>query len=273
MDIKQRLKEIKENNYKLPEGERDQIIHEMLFNIGSVDSELRDDLIYFTFSKWMLNGDIPVMQLKEVYEALFTEQHIFFGIGETDTDSVFTRSFSVLLIPLLLMADQRTPFLKAQDMVRMKDGVIQYIHEEKDYRGFVAGKGWAHSVAHTADAMDELGKSTVLSLGDKLELLEAIRALICKKNIVYFNLEDERLTSAAVTILSHERFTEIQIEAWLKEFTNWDKSEVWNEEYVIISNIKNFLASLYFRLSRYDNLSIYAGMTKEALQSMMGNYI
>lgn len=124
-------------------------------------------------------------------------------------------------------------------MVRMKDGVIQYIHEEKDYRGFVAGKGWAHSVAH----------------------------------IVYFNLEDERLTSAAVTILSHERFTEIQIEAWLKEFTNWDKSEVWNEEYVIISNIKNFLASLYFRLSRYDNLSIYAGMTKETLQSMMRNYI
>ncbi|MMZ62153.1 hypothetical protein D3C76_895520 [compost metagenome] len=148
MDIKQRLNEIKEHNYILTEHEKDQIIPDMLLNIGSVDSELRDDLVYYTFSKWILNEGLAVRQLKKLYEVLLTERHLFFGIGETDTDSVFTRSFSVLLIPLLLMANQQTPFLRAQDIIRVKEKVIQYIHEEKDYRGYVVDKGWAHSMAH-----------------------------------------------------------------------------------------------------------------------------
>ncbi|MNW41325.1 hypothetical protein D3C74_184590 [compost metagenome] len=245
----------------------------MLINIGSVDSELRDDLIYCTFSQWILNEDLTERQLNKLYEALFTEQYLFFGMGETDTDSVFTRSFSVLLISLLLLANQRTPFLGSQDIVRVKDRVIQYIHEEKDYRGYVMDKGWAHSMAHIADVIDELGSSTLLSANDKFELLEAIRTIICRKNVVYFNLEDERLTSAAVTILRNESFALDQIEAWLRGFTSWDKSRIWNEEYLIISNVKNFLASFYFRLSRYDELSVYADMTKETLQGMMLEYI
>lgn len=273
MDIKNKLCAIQQMKYAPSETEKEQLVFDMLDNIGSTDSELRDDLIYSTFSQWMQNGDLPDKTLKSIYELLFTERHIFHGIGETGTDSVFKRSFSVLLIPLLLIANQNTPFLRKEDIAKMKEDVIRYIHEEKDVRGYVAGKGWAHAMAHIADAIDELGKNAALTDADKFELLEAVRFIICKKSASYSNLEDERLTTAVVTILRNAQIASYQFENWLREFTRWDKTEKWNEEYIIITNVKNFLSSLYFRLSSHGDQCNKAPFVKDVLQKMMQNYI
>lgn len=58
-------------------------------------------------------------------------------------------------------------------------------------------------------------------------------------------MKDERLTSAAVTILKNESFTPNDIERWIKEFADWEKSEIWNEEYTM--NLGNHERSLWLK--------------------------
>ena len=48
MNLKEKLMLIKENDYQAP-PDTFKLIQEMINNIGSVDAELRDELIYTTF--------------------------------------------------------------------------------------------------------------------------------------------------------------------------------------------------------------------------------
>ncbi len=50
------------------------------------------------------------------------------------------------------------------------------------------------------------------------------------------------------------------------------KTEVWHEEYIIISNVRNFLGRLYFQLDQEGNKMNEALIVKEQLNTMMKNY-
>jgi hypothetical protein len=52
MNLKEKLILIKENDYEAPPN-APQLMQEMINNIGSLDAELRDDLIYTTLSHWI----------------------------------------------------------------------------------------------------------------------------------------------------------------------------------------------------------------------------
>ena len=80
------------------------------------------------------------------------------------------------------------------------------------------GKGWAHSIAHAADAVEELSKRK-LAQDDLIALLEAIRGAVCIKDRVYTNMEDDRLTTAVIMILEHEELDPVLISNWLNSFT------------------------------------------------------
>ncbi len=72
---------------------------------------------------------------------------------------------------------------------------VDYILREKDYQGFVEGKGWAHAVAHGADLLT----SVVVHPGTDSErlfpiYLEGIKTCIGQEDGVYTDNEDERLT-------------------------------------------------------------------------------
>ncbi|MDD5369725.1 MAG: hypothetical protein PHQ40_11605 [Anaerolineaceae bacterium] len=91
--LKEQLQAIAQNNYLLPENiQAFPLALDMLDQIGSPDSELRDDLIYSSSATWILrlhlfNGD----QLRQLLSIALDDQHLFYAIGETNTDSVFTR--------------------------------------------------------------------------------------------------------------------------------------------------------------------------------------
>ena len=57
-----------------------------------------------------------------------------------------------------------------QDLVQHTvNKVIHYMMEEKDTRGFIEGKGWAHAVAHGVDALDALTKDPFLKKKTSVE--------------------------------------------------------------------------------------------------------
>ena len=43
-------------------------------------------------------------------------------------------------------------------MLEWGDRIATWYVRERDLRGFVPGKGWAHAVAHGADALGALGR-------------------------------------------------------------------------------------------------------------------
>lgn len=52
----------------------------------------------------------------KILDICLTEEYLFKGIGEQDTDTVFTRSFSSLVIALIVEKDKTKEFLEKQQL-------------------------------------------------------------------------------------------------------------------------------------------------------------
>jgi hypothetical protein len=261
-ELKQQLIQIKDNDYNISNNvEVDGLITDMLKFIGHTDAELRDELIYLTFSTLVDNKTLSTAQIKHILTICLDEQHLFFGIGEKDTDSVFTRAFSSLPISVALWFNQNeAPFLAAKEILDIKNIVMRYISQEKDCRGYVDGKGWAHAIAHIADVLGHLAESSKtvddddeFSVGRDglLEILNAVKMMICNKDCVYTAEEDERLAVPVMDVIYREILTTDEFIGWVDSFnmtdTEWKRSS-FPDSYRQYVNCKNFMRSLYFKL-------------------------
>ncbi len=249
--LKERLQIFAENKFCPPENEDlSEIIAEMMRHIGSPDGYLRDELIYSAFGTWILDYDaIDHEQLRSLLPIVLDEEHLLYKVGEQNTDSVFTRSFSVLLLPLLLITHRAHPFLSGPEIYRIKEKLLYYLKNEKDRRGFVNGKGWAHAIAHAADALDDLVQCSELNKPDLAEILEVVYDMVCVKDLGYTHLEDERIVTAVIAILKRQLLSDTEITQWIQGFADRTLAVTAGpERSVIRANVKNFLQSLCFRL-------------------------
>jgi hypothetical protein len=251
--LKDQLITLSENDFQLPEqGDPYQRALEMMPHIGSIDSELRDDLIYSCLATWILDERelFAEEQLKDLLHIVLDEEHLYYHLGENDTDSVFTRSFSMLLLPLLLIAHRRRPYLTHDELQGVKAKILAYIGREKDLRGYVEeeDKGWAHAIAHSADALDDLAQCKELDGDDLKDILNTIRKMVAVSDIVYNFEEDERLAIPVFAVLGRKQLKEADVVEWLDSFVPLAKEmEPFPAAYRQALNIKNFLRSLYFR--------------------------
>jgi hypothetical protein len=253
IELKMRLREIADDGYAVPDpAEHKRLLEAMRAYIGVPDAELRDDLIYVTLARWTLGGRLSEAQLLELLSTALDDTHLFYKLGEADSDSVFTRSFSMLLLALIVYAHRQNTFLSKAEILRIKGRVLEYVRREKDRRGYVGEpKGWAHAVAHTADVLDELALCPELGAQELSEILDATGSLAAENGSVYAYEEDERLSVAAASVLTRQA---LDLEAW----TQWiDRlvAEVAQEQRFIQGynrrvNVKHFLRSLFFRLRR-----------------------
>lgn len=92
-------------------------------------------------------------QLLYIIEICLDQQHLFYQLGEAKSDSVFTRSFSSLVIAAILGKDKDMKLLPEDVFLRVFISSHTYLRQENDTRGYVEGKGWAHSIAHGADLL------------------------------------------------------------------------------------------------------------------------
>ena len=259
-EIKQLLRQIKDNDYVIPDGvDTDALITDMLKFVGHTDAEFRDELIYSTFSSWVDNDTLSAVQMKHILATCLDDQHLFFGIGESGTDAVFTRAFSSLLISVAIYMHEESPFLTTGEIRDIKETVLRYVNQEKDYRGYVDGKGWAHAVAHIADALANIAgcnvaldsEEYVIGREGMFEMLQAVKTLVCNSECVYTAEEDERLAVVFMNVIWSEVLTTEELTGWIAGF-NMADNEWWNgsmpEDYYLHVNRKNFMRSLYFKL-------------------------
>ncbi len=251
-ELKSQLQAITANDYRLPEGvDHWQVSLEMLTHIGSIDPELRDDLIYTTFAKWARAELYTPDQYRAILNTTLDQSHLFFGLGERDTDSVFIRSFSILLAVLPIYNHRFTPIFTQHEIRTTLDRVLDYFAREIDLRGYVEVKGWAHATAHTADLLDEFAQCEEIDRDGLLRILDAIKAKLFAADVVFIAEEDERLAYAALSLFGRGTLLERDLEPWIKSFTPIERVGDWRTRHL---NIKQFLRSLYFQ-AKYRRLA------------------
>lgn len=268
-NLKAILKDYQRNGQSWDKEKKNSIITSMLTYIGSTDSELRDELIYSSFCNLILDNHLEHELLAELLTYSLTDKLLFQGISEKETDSVFTRSFTTLLITVILYKDNQDDFLNQNLVVKVKDKLIDYIHLEKDLRGFVSGKGWAHSVAHAADAFNQLVKSKKIKPELSIEMIHALWKKVFVYDYVYIHDEDERLLIPIIDLLNDGMVLN-EIERLLQNIpmdVRAYKQQIDEEAYwVLIANCKSFLKSFYIQVSEYPKLKT---LQKKIYQSLL----
>lgn len=247
-----------QNDYQIPDGYSLSELKQTIFGyLGSTDPELRDDIAYIVYANWLKRAMFSKEEiLGHVNELL---ENLNQGIGETESDSVFLRAFSVLFLAEIVHNDNKKPFLEKAQFDVILAGGLRYLEAEKDPRGHVPVKGWAHALAHTADLLMVLGKNSKTEKVDLETVLTGIAAkLVASTNWVYIHGEDERLVNAVMAILGRDVISVDFLKAWLKSLTEPEKS--WNGAYMddgqakAFHNVRNFLRSLSEAVRRTDDL-------------------
>lgn len=247
--LKALLMKIKDNDFAVPaEADAFEIAMNMMNYIGHTDSELRDKLIYRIFYEWFKKRVFTEQQMMSLLNSSMDEAHLFYRIGDIDTDSVFTRAFSVLIIPLVLLANREKEFLTKQDVLHIKMNILRYVFLEHDLRGYVEYKGWADARCHMADAIADIAKADYLGKEDLLDLLNAVKDKITIGESPCACEEDERFATAFMSIYERGIMQDHELSDWLDSFNEIPKKHIMPYDLYLYNNNKSFLRSIYFRL-------------------------
>lgn len=239
---------IAKNDYKIPGGYKLKDLTKTLFGyLASSDPELRDDIAYIVYANFLKREMYSQDEIRTQVEDLLS--NLDKGIGETDSDSVFLRSFSVLCLAEIIYRDNKKPMLDEELVRLLLDKGIWYLDAENDPRGYIPVKGWAHALAHTADLMLELGRNRFVEKDDLEKILQGIaRKLKHSTNWVYIHGEDERLANAVMSIIQRNMASIDFLKNWFKSMTEPEKS--WKGAYIdegqvkAYHNVRNFLLNM-----------------------------
>jgi hypothetical protein len=244
---------ISNNGYKIPEGYTLENLTEILFGyLGSTDPELRDEIAYTTYANWLKQELYPRDSIKSHIDTLLSELEK--GIGETESDTVFRRAFSVLLLAEIVHNDNKKPLLERAQIKKILEKGIWYLGAEKDPRGHIQIKGWAHALAHTADLLLVLARNRNIDQADLWSILAtASNKIVHSTNHVYIHGEDERLASAVLEIFKRDLISLNQLQAWTSSLAEPDGRD-WKGVYVeeernrAYQNTRNLLRSIYLAI-------------------------
>lgn len=271
--LKERLSYIAENGYRVSdETEVWPLTTQMMHFLGSTDPELRDKLIFNILSQWA-ESYFDSQQLGILLNIALDDKHLFYGLGEQETDSVFMRSFSSLAIAVFVAQHRVRPFLTVQAIEETHRKMLFYLSRERDLRGHVAGKGWAHAVAHAADALDELALCAELGRENLLDMLRVIRETVMNASAVFVDEEDERLVTAIFSVAQRQVLAKADIAQWVSGFASLELPPTdleWCQKRI---NIKHFMRSLYFRLLYRGVIELFEPALSQTLQEISNRKI
>src|SRR4051794_79750 len=217
---------------------------ELTTMLGSTDPVERDEIAYPILATWIGEGvyDDLLAGLGDGMAAGLTQ-----GLGESGTDSVFRRSFSALVLAECIARDNEHTLLPPARLLEWGDRVSGWLVRERDVRGFVAGKGWAHAVAHGADAIGTLAGSSHFRLPELTVLLDVIADRVLLPTTPPLSSgEPDRLAAATMAVFRRRLVPLRIIEPWLARVTAAATAAAPEGEdpYLTTGNPESFLRAL-----------------------------
>ncbi len=230
----------------------------LMANLGSTDSDLRECSLDVLWT-WISRPFFSESELLDIAQQMAANMTT--GLGEKVSDSVFLRAFSTLILAATLEVDidryeRNLPRLFTEDQIHSwLEITLKLLREEKDLRGYVEGKGWAHCMAHTGDLLGDFAAHPCLGKQELEEILNTLQVRITTPvEQVFVHNEEERLSGVVMNILQRDLVTEEFFTAWMDGFVSPSGHMDWKEAFThphwncARVNTKVFLRSIYFFL-------------------------
>jgi Protein of unknown function (DUF2785) len=151
--------------------ELDMLTSELVGFLSSPDPELRDQVGYSLLVRWIVDERrYSANQLRKLISELGAQ--LFSGVG--DPAGVFGRSFATVTLAAIVDADIQSSFLAPAEIGELLLLARRGFAEESDWRGYVPGGGWAHSVAHSADLLGNLASHHLVGQEQLISVLTAL---------------------------------------------------------------------------------------------------
>jgi hypothetical protein len=244
---------IHDARFQVPEGESAYALAlDLDAYLGSPDPDRRDATAYEILSAWIRSHAFDSAEMHRLVERWGA--NLEWRIGESGTPSVFTRSFSALVLSEMARAEARAPFLDDAAFRRLVERAIAYMHDERDLRGFDASLGWIHGVAHGADLLRWLAASRRLSSDDGARILDAVLDRTRSAEIVFTFGEDERLADVLLALTQRPDFDERAFIVRLTDIQQragaaWADGRFHPSAFVANENHKRVLEGLFMALA------------------------
>jgi len=227
----------------------DDLTAELTTMLGSADPVLRDGTAYPALATWVDRG---------VYDDLLVglgdgmAAGLAVGLGDVDTDTVFRRTFSVLVLAAVIERDSAAQLLPGDQVLRWGDRIVSWLLRERDLRGYVPGKGWAHAVAHGADAIAALAGSRHFGPTELTVLLDVLADRILESDAPLDSGEPDRVASAVMAVLRRNLVPVKVVEPWVARLAASGNPSVLRGDrnpYLVTNNAQQLLRSLYLQLA------------------------
>lgn len=202
----------------LAEPNFDEILDVLMQNLASVDSDTREGSLDILW-EILESGELPDERMIFIGSKLAV--NLSEGIGEKGSDSVFLRTFSVLLIGVIVVQDELrkesgNSFLDESIFTDWFEKSKAYVLAEKDFRSFIPGKGWAHAISHGADVLRDFAVHRFTTAKDHAAILEILAdKLFDNREEIYINNDDNRMARVVVTIMLRNQLKLPDYEKWL----------------------------------------------------------
>ncbi len=189
-----------DNSYRVP-GDRSlpELTTELVTMLGDPNPARRDRVAYAVLARWVAEG---------VYDELLhglgdgVAAGLRNGVGEDGTDTVFRRSYSALVLADAIHRDTAGHLLTDDAVLRWGDLASTWYLRERDLRGHVPGKGWAHTVAHGADLLGALARSRHFGAAELAVLLDVVlNRLVTPTPYGWRHGEEDRLAYVVMAVL------------------------------------------------------------------------
>jgi hypothetical protein len=262
---------IAKNDFQVPAGESlPELAGELSGMLGSADPELRDEIAYTILAYWIyekrLLSPAELQPLTREWAGNLSRD-----VGSMGSDSVLRRSFSALMLSVVVARDNAAPFMEEKEFRNILEQALEYFDAEKDLRGYDPEVGWMHSAAHTADLLKFLGRSRYLTRGDQAAILGAVGRKLRSANVVFTFGEDERMARAVLSIIARGDFDSGGFQKWLTSCkpvpptsARPTASELRSQQ-----NLKNMLAKLEVLLISLPPDSPHAKESASAVQGTL----
>jgi Protein of unknown function (DUF2785) len=176
---------------------------------------------------------------------------------------------------ILAAQDLRKPFWSATAFKETLNTALRCYAEEKDLRGYIAVKGWAHGTAHVADLLKFLGRNPHLSAEDQKRIVSSISQRCRTAHLVFTWGEDARMGAALLSVVDRKDFDASPFETWFQALITENK-ELWKspaidaEAYASVRTQANVLAHLAAKITpQKDNIA--QSRFRDALQATLGS--
>jgi hypothetical protein len=241
------LEALKANDWTVADNAaRNALARALTACLGDPDPAMRDGIAYEGLQAWMRGRALSAETLSALDADLQAK------LTAPDAQG-FQRPFAALVLAEVARSDRIGAWMNETQRAQLVDASVSYLASIRDYRGFTAGEGYRHAVAHAGDLMLQLTLNPNVDRTQLARIRDAIASQLAPAGHYYVHGEPERLARPILYMAQRDVFSEAEWTAWFTALAGEEAS--WAEWYLSDAglarrhNLTQFMSTIYLNAS------------------------